>query len=168
MHNYKEILDCYNVSSIPQGELLEAIKGFQPVFDYVEKHNKDAFWEAMREFHERLRGPHFDELYAKYQVSSMYHTKANGVICRGEVFTAEDAKAIYEKHVRHINRDITYWDVYVATNAQYHDYVRLYKEWFPQLNEEQLDEKIIHACINFWFKDEDAGVGKVWNYFKEI
>lgn len=36
------------------------------------------------------------------------------------------------------------------------------------LTEEQLDEKVIYSAINFWFKDEDAGTGKVWNYFKEI
>lgn len=98
----------------------------------------------------------------------LYHTKANGIVCRGEVFTVEDAKAIYDKHVRNINREITYWDVYVAVNAQYHDYVRLYQDWFPNLTEEQLDEKVIYSAINFWFKDEDAGTGKVWNYFKEI
>ncbi len=86
-----------------------------------------------------------------------------------DYFTAvEDAKAIYDKHVRNINREITYWDVYVAVNAQYHDYVRLYQDWFPNLTEEQLDEKVIYSAINFWFKDEDAGTGKVWNYFKEI
>lgn len=83
-------------------------------------------------------------------------------------FTVEDAKAIYDKHVRNINREITYWGVYVAVNAQYHDYVRLYQDWFPNLTEEQLDEKVIYSAINFWFKDEDAGTGKVWNYFKEI
>lgn len=38
----------------------------------------------------------------------------------------------------------------------------------PNLTEEQLDEKIIHSAINFWFEDEDAGSGKVWNYFKGI
>lgn len=75
---------------------------------------------------------------------------------------------LYDKHVRNINREITYWDVYVAVNAQYHDYVRLYQDWFPNLTEEQLDEKVIYSAINFWFKDEDAGTGKVWNYFKEI
>lgn len=32
----------------------------------------------------------------------------------------------------------------------------------------KLDEKIIHSAINFWFEDEDAGSGKVWNYFKDI
>lgn len=111
---------------------------------------------------------HTDETYAMYQVSNMYHTKANGVVCRGQIFTVEDAKAIYDKHVRNINREITCWDVYVAVNAQYHDYIRMYKQWFPNLTEEQLDEKIIHSAINFWFEDEDAGSGKVWNYFKNI
>lgn len=77
-------------------------------------------------------------------------------------------EAIYDKHVRNINREITCWDVYVAVNAQYHDYIRIYKQWFPNLTEEQLDEKIIHSAINFWFEDEDAGSGKVWNYFKDI
>lgn len=43
-----------------------------------------------------------------------------------------------------------------------------YAELFPNLTEEQLDEKVIYSAINFWFKDEDAGTGKVWNYFKEI
>lgn len=47
-------------------------------------------------------------------------------------------------------------------------YIRMYKQWFPNLTEEQLDEKIIHSAINFWFEDEDAGSGKVWNYFKDI
>lgn len=109
-----------------------------------------------------------EELNAMYQVSNMYHTKANGVVCRGQIFTVEDAKAIYDKHVRNINREITYWDVYIAVNVQYHDYIRMYKQWFPNLTEEQLDEKIIHSAINFWFEDEDAGSGKVWNYFKDI
>ena len=60
------------------------------------------------------------------------------------------------------------WSPNVAVNAQYHDYIRMYKQWFPNLTEEQLDEKIIHSAINFWFEDEDAGSGKVWNYFKDI
>lgn len=27
---------------------------------------------------------------------------------------------------------------------------------------------LINIIINFWFEDEDAGSGKVWNYFKDI
>ena len=38
------------------------------------------------------------------------------------------------------------------------------EDYFTAVNQ----EKVIYSAINFWFKDEDAGTGKVWNYFKEI
>ena len=55
---------------------------------------------------------------------------------------------------------------YVAINAQYHDYVRLYSEWFRNINKNELDNKIIESAITFYFKDEDSGSTKTWNYFK--
>ena len=32
------------------------------------------FWCIMKDIHEELRGKHFDEVYATYQVDNMYHT----------------------------------------------------------------------------------------------
>lgn len=72
----------------------------------------------------------------------------------------------FDKYVRNINSSITVWDVYVAINAQYHDYVRLYSEWFRNINKNELDNKIIESAITFYFKDEDSGSTKTWNYFK--
>lgn len=76
------------------------------------------------------------------------------------------AKNVFDKYVRNINSSITVWDVYVAINAQYHDYVRLYSEWFRNINKNELDNKIIESAITFYFKDEDSGSTKTWNYFK--
>lgn len=168
MSHFKETMKGYNVSGLAPAELIEAFKCFHPVFDYVEEHEKDAYWKAMRAFHEKVKGEHFDEMYAKYQVSVMYHTKENGSTCRGEIYNIDFAKDIYERHVRHINREFNHWDVYVAINAQYHDYIKLYKSWFSNVEKEMLDEKIISSAISFWFKDEDAGTGKVWNYFEDM
>lgn len=64
--------------------------------------------------------------------------------------------------------DITNWDVYVALNAQYHDNIELYKEWFGEDNIENIKDKIIESAIVNWFEDEDAGIEKVWNYFRAI
>ena len=41
---HKEIIKGYNIATIPQGELLEAIKGFHEAFDYVEDHNKAVLY----------------------------------------------------------------------------------------------------------------------------
>lgn len=45
-------------------------------------------------------------------------------------------------------------------------YVRLYSEWFRNINKNELDNKIIESAITFYFKDEDSGSTKTWNYFK--
>ena len=31
-----------------------------------------------------------------------------------------------------------------------------------------LTSRVTSPELNFWFEDEDAGSGKVWNYFKDI
>lgn len=136
------------------------------VFDYVEKQDNKTFWKSMRKLHESIKGAHFDEEYAKWQVSAMYHTADNGKVCKGEIYNYDCVKNVFDKYVRNINSSITVWDVYVAINAQYHDYVRLYSEWFRNINKNELDNKIIESAITFYFKDEDSGSTKTWNYFK--
>lgn len=105
-------------------------------------------------------------IYSAMRISTMYHTADNGKICKGEIYNYDCAKNVFDKYVRNINSSITVWDVYVAINAQYHDYIRLYSEWFRNINKNELDNKIIESAITFYFKDEDSGSTKTWNYFK--
>lgn len=58
--------------------------------------------------------------------------------------------------------------VKLPLNAQYHDNIELYKEWFGEDNIENIKDKIIESAIVNWFEDEDAGIEKVWNYFRAI
>lgn len=57
--------------------------------------------------------------------------------------------------------DIEPCDVYVAINAQYHDYAKLFEEWFGG----NIDNKVFESAITFWFKDVDFDGDKVWEYF---
>lgn len=84
------------------------------------------------------------------------------------MFTPIDVRKLYDKKFKSINSNITFWDVYVALNAQYHDNIELYKEWFGEDNIENIKDKIIESTIVNWFEDEDAGIEKVWNYFRAI
>lgn len=52
-------------------------------------------------------------------------------------------------------------NVYVAINAQYHDYSTLFHKWFNDI-----DDKIIKSAMVFWFMDEDYTGNKVKDYFK--
>ena len=77
----------------------------------------------------------------------MYHTADNGKVCKGEIYNYDCAKNVFDKYVRNINNSITVWDVYVAINAQYHDYIRLYSEWFR--NKSLKYVKKTNLSINF-------------------
>lgn len=106
---------------------------------------------------------HFNESYAKFIVSNMHHLE-NGRKHVGEKYDMNKAKEVYEKYKGMLNKDLTCADIYVAINAQYHDYSELFKRWFGM----NIDHKIIESAIVFWFKDEDYDKGsKLWNYFSE-
>lgn len=49
------------------------------------------------------------------------------------------------------------YHVYVAINAQYHDYAKLFEEWFGG----NIDNKVFESAIIFWFKDVDFDGDKV-------
>lgn len=82
-----------------------------------------------------------------------------------------DIEGIFDEEMEVINNidnfnfDIPYdvepCDVYVAINAQYHDYAKLFEEWFGG----NIDNKVFESAITFWFKDVDFDGDKVWEYF---
>jgi len=45
--------------------------------------------------------------------------------------------------------------------TQYHDYAKLFEEWFGG----NIDNKVFESAITFWFKGVDFDGDKVWEYF---
>lgn len=69
--------------------------------------DEEDLFEIMKDFHERLAGKHFNEPYAIYQVSQMYHTNNKGVKIDTPLFSIENAKKIYDRRIRPLNKDVT-------------------------------------------------------------
>lgn len=141
---------------------------------YINRHNSESDFidmvknmnhEEKKKLVEMIEGgegsEHFNDSYAKYTVSKMFHTEG-GRKYVGEKFDMLKAKEICERYRGIIPQSATHGDVYVAINAQYHDYCELFKAWFG----DNVDSKIVESAINFWFKDDDFKEGcKVWKYF---
>lgn len=105
-------------------------------------------------------GYHFDEYEAKEVVEQMYHVKDNKKYV-GEKYDMNKAHEICERYKEVLPNDVEPCDVYVAINAQYHDYAKLFEEWFGS----NIDNKVFESAITFWFKDVDFDGDKVWEYF---
>lgn len=103
---------------------------------------------------------HFDEYEAKEVVEQMYHIKDNKKYI-GEKYDMNKAHEICERYKEVLPNDVEPCDVYVAINAQYHDYAKLFEEWFGG----NIDNKVFESAIAFWFKDVDFDGDKVWEYF---
>lgn len=111
--------------------------------------------------HRRDHDEHFDEREAYDTVEEMYHVKGDKKYV-GEKFDMDKAHKVYEK-LRDAD-SYTIGDIYVAINAQYHDYCELFEKWFGS----NFDEKIIASAVDFWFEDDDFDGNKVWKYFNEM
>nr|UVX76428.1 MAG: hypothetical protein [Bacteriophage sp.]UWG28563.1 MAG: hypothetical protein [Bacteriophage sp.] len=103
---------------------------------------------------------HFDEHEAKEVVEQMYHVKDNKKYV-GEKYDMNKAHEICERYKEVLPDDVEPCDVYVAINAQYHDYCKLFDSWFGG----NIDNKVFESAITFWFKDVDFDGDKVWEYF---
>lgn len=144
-------------------------RGQYKFFDRFNRMSDNMDGNGMYEIMRAMRGKntsgneHFNESYAKYLVSNMYHYE-NGRKYVGEKFDITKAKEVCERYRGIIPQSVTSADVYVAINAQYHDYGELFKSWFG----DGIEQKIIDSAVVFWFKDDDYKDGfKLWNYFKE-
>lgn len=159
-HNYPEEFD----------EMLNSDnRGRHRLFDRINRMSGDMNEEDMYRFMKAMKNKdvtgseHFNDSYAKYVVSNMYHFE-NGRKHVGEKFDISKAKEVCERYRGFIPQNVTHADVYVAINAQYHDYCELFKSWFN----DGIEQKIIESAVVFWFKDDDYKDGfKLWNYFKE-
>lgn len=164
MGHFSKLINSYkDTVPITPAKAWDVLGSMEGLFDNLENTDKEMYWKVMRDLHVEMKGKHFDECFAVYQVGMMNHTKADGKICYGEIISSSEAEQIYERYKRSIKPDITKWDVYVALNAQYHDYDLLFTQWFK--DKEIVKEKIIESAIVFWFKDEDSTSCKTWTYF---
>lgn len=107
---------------------------------------------------------HFNKQEAKQTVDEMYHVK-DGKKYIGEKYDMQKAHEVCNKFKDKLEEDIEVADVYVAINAQYHDYCKLFEKWFGKGN---FDDMIFESAIDFWFDDVDFGEDKPWKYFNEL
>lgn len=85
-------------------------------------------------------------------------------LVRGKIEASADGKHLLEeqlKLVKLLKSKIVEVTNNVAINAQYHDYAKLFEEWFGG----NIDNKVFESAITFWFKDVDFDGDKVWEYF---
>lgn len=160
---YERYNNTYNINRHSDSQLMDMIEGLS----YEDKKRLISMIESdgvNRNMYRSMsrNNSYMDESQAKHIVSQMYHS-SNGRKYAGEKYDIHKAKEVKDRYNGAIPSHYSIEDIYIAINAQYHDYCELFKNWFG----DNIDNKIIESAIVFWFKDVDYKHGnKVYKYFE--
>lgn len=131
-------------------------------FHHLKEREPEMCEDLLKEIHEIYCGPHYSKFFAVMDVKEMHHTDKNGHEVEGEHWTIEEAKMKMKEHK--LPPDVNEYDFYVAINANYHDKIKLFESWFGS----EKEKRVIEDAVNFYFHDEDAGSGKIWDYMNAM
>lgn len=143
-----EVIKKYGGSDKSMEILCHKLKEYVP---------ENEWCKLAKDIYEESQGKHFDEQFAKQQISKMYYTE-NGT----RHYAPYWSYGIYDNQRRRLLYPYNKWDFDVALNMIKSDNYLMLKQWFPN---EDIDGKIVEMTIN-WLNDEDNTDGKIWKYFK--
>lgn len=158
MH-FKELIKEYQSKGFgSEKKMWEAVCVLEGAMMVLKEKSPDVYGETMRDIHEVFCGPHYNEHFAKEDVSKMHHKSAKGETVKGEHWTMEQIASVAKN--MNIPNNANIWDVYVALHANWHDKEVKFNMWFGA----ECEQRIVEDAVNFYFMDLDAPEGKVWKY----
>ncbi len=170
--NVKEVIKDYIIKQlVSMGESSPAIRLLIPLAKRAITNNINSFDKFLKPIADKdgmidIEGIFDEEMEVINNIDNfnfdipLYHVKDNKKYI-GEKYDMNKAHEICERYKEVLPNDVEPCDVYVAINAQYHDYAKLFEEWFGG----NIDNKVFESAITFWFKDVDFDGDKVWEYF---
>lgn len=115
----------------------------------------EEYWKFMREQHELFYGPHYNEEFAKYDLSKIRYLGKSRDMRIGEYWSmAQIAEATHDMK---FPAGTTEWDKYVAFNVAY-----------SMLFSEFEDADIIKAGYKIFFASGDGVEGRIWIHMQPV
>lgn len=123
----------------------------------------EKYWKLIKDMYAVMCGDHFNENFAEWEVSEMYHKDKQGAMHKGQHWSIDQTDSVFEKMRSKFSNTYNKYDWYVTMNMMYHDNYCMYKEWWPDAAEDVLTLKIAESSANY-LADIDAEDGKIWRY----
>lgn len=124
--------------------------------------NKEEAWALKRRHYQMLFGPHYNEAFALWQVSQMYHKDKSGIEHKGQHWSPDQVRTVFAGLSKNkALAEYNYWDFYVTIHMMWHDNICMYRTWWPEADDKALNEKVVEASVNY-LSDDDGEHGKIW------
>ena len=122
-------------------------KAITNISEYLQKVlDKDQYCKVIKDTYCTFVGGHYNEPFADDQVSKMYYEK-DGSKYTGPFLNKNLILNKY-KEIRGVIPDYNEWDYYVTVQMIYSDNYNLIHEWFPNISEDEFNQKIYQLATN--------------------
>lgn len=112
-----------------------------------------------------MSGGHYNEDFAIMDVKKMYYLDKNNKRHSAPYWTESEIRNVYEKVRSRISPQYNFYDFYVTFNMIASDNWCLIQNWWPNITNEEILNKVCDLTIN-WLSDEDwPTTSKIWDYF---
>lgn len=138
-----------------ESKMWSSVAAMAPAMAILESEHPEEYWSMMRDQHEILWGPHYDEEFADNDVSKIHWTGKDGQKHTGAHWSREQIDEATK--AMQFPSGTTMCDKYVAFNS-----------FFADMCKEHDDATILMDAYTFYFKDEDAPEGKIWKYMRAM
>lgn len=152
---YKDLIKNAKANGVASEKAMwQSIDNLNDVLCVIKEEHPELYMAFMRKQHESLYGPHYDRHFADADVEKIRYTNASGEKKSGAHWNMD--QILDATKSMPFPQGTTPWDKYVAFNSFYADMCAV------------LDEAtLLKAAFRFYFADEDAPVGKVWEYMTQ-
>lgn len=144
----------------------QGIDDVQMLLETVKKEHPDMYWAFLRRTHERMYGHHYNKAFAEWRISQMHYKDKQGTTHHAPHWTADQQKAAYEAVKAKLPSTYNCWDFAVTLEMLYSDNICLYRSWWPDATESDLETKVVEAAVNY-LKDDDDPDNKIWDRFEK-
>lgn len=152
---YKEMIEEAKAKGLTsEKEMWQGIALIDELLCEIKEEHPDLYWAVIRDQFGIFNKGHYNEEFARYDVSQIEYTNRNGEKKHGAYWTMEQIKEATKEYK--FPSGTNDWDIYVAANIAHSDFCKKFD-----------DKQILDIMYSFFFADEDWLNGnKIWEYMK--
>ena len=164
---YRKMLEDGKAKGVTTEKMMwQGVEDVEVLLDIIKDEHPDLYWRFIKRQHEHLFGCHYNENFGMWRIEQMHYKDKQGVVHHAPHWTKDQHKAAYESVKAKIPSSYNMYDFAVALEAEYSDLVCLYKQWWPEATEAQIETKIIESAVNY-LNDDDDPECKVWRRYEK-
>ena len=164
---YKKMIDEARTKGLTSEKImLASIADVEELLEDIKEAHEDLYWKFIKKQHEHLFGCHYNESFGMWRIEQMFYKDKQGNVHHAPHWTKEQYKAAYDKVKSQIPASYNCWDLAVTLEMNFTDSINLYRAWWPEATQEQLDTKVVESAINYLNDDDDPDC-KIWHRFEK-